>query len=64
MATAMTHAPGTVYPSSAWKVVTVVLYVLSLCTLSSMLTRRFPDWRDLRRMNGLQASLVMVLLSA
>ncbi|KAK4701512.1 superoxide dismutase, Fe-Mn family, partial [Phenoliferia sp. Uapishka_3] len=61
----MTHAAGTIYPPGPWRTVTVVLYLVGLCTLSSMLTRRTPPhYRDWSRISGLKGSFLGVLASS
>lgn len=62
----LTHHDDT-YTSWKWKTFCVVLFLISLCILSSMLTRRAPpnfSRREWASLPALQRSLLLVLSSS
>ena len=55
---------STVYTQAFWKPITVTLYLGSLLSLSSMVTKRTPSWGKWRVMGLAKFSMLAILVNS
>ncbi|KAI5475836.1 Transmembrane protein [Pseudohyphozyma bogoriensis] len=56
----MMQPVSTVYSEEFWRPLTTAVYLVSLMALATMLSRRMPSWKDIRRWNVPAAKVALV----